>query len=190
MSSCPYIGHDNCIGIRQIILSFFIVPRGTSKMKHNEKQWDFHPKRQPNTPCCQWQWLRCWKKSGATSTIRWSKSSTSSPDATPMIPVANGLSPTKSAKSSASPQDVAELPRSTPHPLLADRPQNLRQPRRPRHLPPLAPHRKKVITKASIPSPNVWGNWRFESKIEINKREFDISNRPFTNKTISHLVLH
>ena len=27
------------------------------------------------------------------------------------------------------PQDVAELPRPTPHPLLADRPQNLRQPR-------------------------------------------------------------
>lgn len=38
------------------------------------------------------------------------------------------------------PQDVAELPRPTPHPLLADRPQNLRQPHRPRRLPPKASH--------------------------------------------------
>ncbi len=62
-------------------------------------------------------------------------------------PAKTGLSPTKSAKSSAYPQDVAELPRPTPHPLLADRPQNLRQPHRPRRLPPKTPYpRHKIAT--------------------------------------------
>lgn len=42
-------------------------------------------------------------------------------------------------------KDVAELPRSTPHPLLADKPQNLRQPRRPRRLPTLASDRTEKI---------------------------------------------
>ena len=48
------------------------------------------------------------------------------------------------------PQDVAELPRPTPHPLLADRPQNLRQPRRPRCLPPPAPDRINKVANTVI----------------------------------------
>ena len=50
------------------------------------------------------------------------------------------------------PQDVAELPRPAPHPLLSDRPQNLRQPRRPRHLSPTAsnPIKKIAINPVAI----------------------------------------
>ncbi len=49
-----------------------------------------------------------------------------------------------------SPQDVAKLPRPTPHPLLPDRSQNLRQPRRPRRFPTFTPNRFKDMNNGEF----------------------------------------